>query len=128
MFAPCAYHFYHYCDLICIPVPISIRWRIDPLERGSDSSHVLFGERLSVRIVDSFRVGAPVFNDAHFKLFSFEEFHIGRRSCLVPGKRNLSRWGIAVGMLARNSDGEMCRFGWVGDTARNLIEGSGRFP
>jgi hypothetical protein len=89
---------------------------------------VLFGERLSVRIVDSFRVGAPVFNDAHFELFSFDEFHIDRRSCLVPGKRNLSCRGIALGMLAGDPDGEMRRFGWIGDTARNLIEGSGRFP
>src|SRR5947209_16208289 len=105
------------------PLPVGISWRIDPVDRGGDAAHVLFGERLSVRVVDSFRVSALVFDDAHFELFFFEEFDIGRRSRLVPGKRNLSRRGIAVSILAGNSDGEMRRFGWIGDTARNLVEG-----
>lgn len=82
-----------------VPILCDVGGRIDPLDSGDDSPCVLFDKCSFMGIIDHFRVGAFVFDDSHFKLFSFEQFYIGCCSCLMTSKRYLPCGGVPVGIL-----------------------------
>src|SRR5690242_18395032 len=94
---------------------------VDPLDRGNNSSYVLFCEFLPSCVVEGFRIGPVLLNNPHFQMLPLKEFNIGCGASLVTGKRNLSCSSISVGIPPCDSNGQMPRCHRIANTTCYFI-------